>query len=355
MCRTDAKNTYWLNDADLGYLNYHEYIHTRSKLTANVFWLSDVKNLALFKHGTQDAVAIRDIKNSKNAALVKRKKQLETILGKVVDENDRNEIRKMQFCQCFLKGGALGKSCGARVLSKFIGPYTLFASKIDTFRAASPSFSNVSRDRLALFDRLVYDALHAGTSPIEELEKKYMENVARDVRSRDFDGRILEIGIDISTFAPSVIAQARMSYVNTGDLHILIEHRRRALLETELNKYNLPIRGDSATCMDFIRHGPGAGGIERVVTIVREMHFYYTFTDYSNIYRGKLNNAYRYNKGRKWDYDTDDDEYDDDDDDDDDYYDRVNIHQISANAKEIARNKYKGVIPSYVLEAARMY
>ncbi len=172
MCRTDAKKTYWLNDNDLGYLNYLEYIHPRSKYNVNAFQLSDVKNLAFSKHGTQDAVIIRDMKNNKNASLVKRKKQMGAMLCKV-DENDRNAILNMTFCQQFIKGGALAKVYGARVLDKFIGSYPVFASNVAIFRVASPSFSDVSHDQLALFSRLVYTALDVNTCPVDELAKIY--------------------------------------------------------------------------------------------------------------------------------------------------------------------------------------
>lgn len=87
---------------------------------------------------------------------------------------------------------------------------------------------------------------------------------------------------------------------NIMSLDIIFNETRltRALsLFNELNKYNLIIRYDSARSTDYIMDTNRALSLNRTVESAREMHWFYTHTDYPSIY-DRLCNTYHYMRDR---------------------------------------------------------
>lgn len=111
------------------------------------------------------------------------------------------------------------------------------------------------------------------------------------------------------------------------------EINRKEKLIAELNKYGLSLRSDSTVCNDYLMGK--RNDLAEVVEIMREMHFYYEYTKYSDIIGTEYNKIFkRIEKNRERNrFYGEYDEYDDD-------YEEIDRGEISSNCKVKAINEF---------------
>lgn len=121
------------------------------------------------------------------------------------------------------------------------------------------------------------------------------------------------------------------------------QERRRQELNARLHERGLELRSDSTLCNNYIANG--RGNIDKIVTTMKEMQWYFNATNYPTIYvpGGGYGGYYgRRGYGRRaryYDFDSDFSDSDDDFSDFDDDYEEYRI-DISARKKQIAQRQF---------------
>jgi hypothetical protein len=92
---------------------------------------------------------------------------------------------------------------------------------------------------------------------------------------------------------PGLVYVAFLDYIDRGDPAIEAGYamlERRKVLTAKLHEHGLALRRDSRLCREFIQHSTD---LDEVVRMMREMHFFYTQTNYAQVYKRLLNQEYK--------------------------------------------------------------
>ena len=316
--KTDAKNIYKLNQVNLDQLDFIMVYLKCYRKYGKFYSLKDVRGIALSKHG-----AIYPPEKV-NAAKNKREEQLNKALE--IFENDKelqNHFRNSRSCIIFLQNG----EGGINRLKQRFKRYPEFCKVIQEYPHITP---NMYMGVLEIF----FDFPN-----VEEFKHSIENEMAKDKRRQDINELLQELNM-LSFHTHSIIQQ----YVNYGNNNLDIEsviiplyerQERETKLKEGLALHGLVMRSDSFVCKEYIENN--SGSLNETIRMMREMHFFFSSTNYKNIMGQMMRDEYAYQREEM---------YDNDDSTEEDY--QIDHSQVSKNAKIRALRLYKGTVPDYV-------
>jgi len=324
---TDVKKTYKFTDEDLVYLDKFLTRHSTYRNDITLFLKKDVLSLCILKYGSLTPPA--KIKKTLQSAKEKRFEQLNKVLSKHIDSEEHDDIMNLDMCKDFLRNGAEG-------IRKLEANLSLW-NKYKSFVAPYKHMFNMKEFFTHFKMYIKGDEEHIiNEYKINTLRQKRRDNIEEKIR------RVMEeMGYD---FASDVVnSYARETYIRTGNISSIQRCFRFHDLNTRLQAYGLKYRDDSVICNDFA--DGKVKDIDEVVRIMREMDFFYNMTNYSNVVKHMLDNAYRSAKDRiysSYGWIEDRAEYSAI------LSSLVNRENISKSAKKQVLKKHKGVVPEFV-------
>lgn len=292
---TYAKKTYKLTSEDLERINCHQSYCRIYRTTMTLYSKKDVIGLTLIKYGIRNIANIPvKVRKSVLSAKEKRIEQLNNCFEQIasIDENDKEQIKKLDICVEFLKNGTDG-------ISKLRKQISLWDDFIEVF------LKN---------EYLVQEIILKNSSKMYEYFEAFM-----------------------------VKPEHTKKYMDNENKRIFSTQQRTLELTNALEAVDLTLRDDSSMCRQYICGEED--DLEMVVNMMREMDFFYMYTNYELLMSNELNDAYEEAKTyiyHDYGYIHDHEEYLDV------LHSHVDKHNISRRIKKRILKNYKGVIPDFV-------
>jgi rRNA-processing protein FCF1 len=207
--------------------------------------LNDVIGLAMIKHGckTYHELEVKVIhyvkpnksKNKREAQLAKALEPYKTI---------HKELHNIKYVQQFLNNGEHGILC-LKKLFKSYSPLKEYWTK---------------NEHIHDFNMYLYMSS----------QKISLQNIIQRIKD------------DVIEYK---IQQVRMKEIEA------IKESRRTQLQNALKREGLSLRGDSTICSAYI-NGSESNSIQEIVTIMKEMDFFFKYTEYPSMIRESMRDAY---------------------------------------------------------------
>jgi len=288
-----------MKDDDFNKIDYISVYMQCYKVYGVFYSLKDVQGITLINYGSIYPP------EKVNIAKTKRVEQLEKVLCSY-SEDVRDALRKLNMTNEFLKNG----NKGITVLKQNFQKYPEFLEVIRQYSHLVPHNE--------LFQQFVNVTVHQFKVNIE------YEMATKRRRSEIID----EIGTQYIHL--SCVQLSIDGYIDKDSVIMAINDRkqREIRLRKSLAFHNLHIRSDSLICKDFVDRNKGT--LEETVRIMREMNFFFTFTNYKNIMRNLMRLEYEYQRETN-------------------YEDIIDRTEISKQAKRQALKYYRGNVPDFIM------